>query len=53
MRLSQRIQDRGDSYNYAPDFRRLDAATDDIIAGKPSREDLAAAVLQCQPILRL
>ena len=53
MRLGGAIQNTGDNYNYAPDFRRLDKAIQVILSEKPTAGEVAAQAQTCAPILRL
>lgn len=53
MQLGWRIQDRGDNFNYAGDFRKLDAAIDRIIAERPSVAALSEQAAYCRSYLRL
>lgn len=47
------IQDKGDNYNYASDFRRLNQNIRRIVEARPSMQEIADTARQCQPILRI
>ena len=51
--LTWKIMNRGDNFNYAPDFRKLDAAIDAIVAEAPSPAALSAQAAACRRYLRL
>jgi hypothetical protein len=51
--LIWKIQNKGDNYNYAADFRRLDRAINEIIAENPPPPELSAQAADCRGYLRL
>lgn len=51
--LIWKIQNKGDNYNYASDFRRLNQAVKDIVAANPSMAEVSATARQCDSILHL
>jgi hypothetical protein len=53
VQLAWKIQNRGDNFNYAGDFRRLDAAIDAIVKERPPMHQFAAQVRECHSYLRL
>lgn len=42
------IQDKGDNYNYASDFRRVEATIDEIIEARPDMREIASSAEQCR-----
>lgn len=53
MQLARRIQNRGDNFNYAPDYRRLDRAVQQIVAENPPFAAVSAQAAACRKLLRL
>jgi hypothetical protein len=53
MQIGWKIQNRGDNYNYAGDFRKLDKAIQDIVAENPPMDAFAAQAAACRSYLRL
>jgi hypothetical protein len=51
--LIWRVQNKGDNYNYARDFRRLNAYANAIIEEQPPPDEFAAQVQACRVLLRL
>ena len=51
--LIWKIQNRGDNYNYAGDFRKLDLAIQEIVAEDPTVGEVTAQAASCRSLLRL
>jgi hypothetical protein len=51
--LIWKIQNKGDNYNYARDFRRLNTYANEILASQPTPDTFAASVASCRALLRL
>jgi hypothetical protein len=53
MQIGWKIQNRGDNYNYAGDFRKLDKAVKEIVAEDPPMDAFVAQAAACRSYLRL
>ncbi len=51
--IAHNVQNKGDNYNYAGDYRRLDAAIQTILEEEPTVGDVAENAAACRTYLRL
>lgn len=52
-KITWELQDKGDNYDYAGDFRRMNAAVEAIIASRPDEGEARAAIGYCERYLRV